>query len=58
MSLKEKIIENKKDVSCKNCSYSEILNEDVPYCNKHDKLILPFQFAVKRKCEDFQGGKQ
>ena len=54
MSLKEKILENSKQVKCINCSNYELLKNDVSYCNKSDKLILPMHIDVIRKCDNFE----
>ena len=54
MSLKEKILENSKQVKCINCSSYELLKNDVSYCNKSDKLILPMYIDAIRKCDNFK----
>ena len=54
MSLKEKILENSKQVKCINCSSYELLKNDVSYCNKSDKLILPMYIDAIRKCDNFE----
>lgn len=56
MSLKEKILENKKEARCINCINFEMLDSKIPYCSKTDKLIIDTHIDIVRKCNNFQLG--
>ena len=53
MSLKDKILQREKEARCINCENFEIINGEVPYCNKTDKLILEMHVDIIRKCSNF-----
>ena len=54
MSLKEKVLKTRNEAKCINCKNFEFLNDEVPYCNKSDKLILEMHIDTVRKCNNFE----